>query len=150
MDEVLKICNDLAFALKLALGKANNLAKDNEVKQSELAQRESVIIEKEDNLATRNRAISHIEDIVSMKESSLALMKQAEYLKAKVKEEKETADRVNADTLADIKRQMEALAVEKTRDIESKKELKIAWSELKAKEASYRQDIQNEIKKRIG
>ena len=145
MEEILKICNDLAFALKKAIAREDERAQVNTKKEAVLDGRETVISEKENSLSAREKAILKIEDVVKLKEDAIALRKDAERLIAKTQDEKASNDKVNADQKAENARVKAENEKETARLLDEKKSIDKAWKQVRAKEASYREDVKKEV-----
>ncbi len=139
--ELIKQVTGLATALKVKHEKENAREKANDEKVEELSGRETTISETETDLNQRAAKIAGIESVVQLKQDAVELRKKAEKEMADVVAQKE------ANTLAD-KAVKAVNATEKSRIgqantklADDTKLLARGWDELRAKEKTYKAEI---------
>lgn len=145
MDEILKLCNDLAFALRKAIDKEGKRAEDNTKREASLDGREAVLAKGECSMKAREAIVAKVEDVMGMRDAAALKWKQAEQLIAKTQDEKDANDRANELAKAEVAREKAALA-KNTKDLLDEKEaIKKEWKMVRAKEASYKEDVKKEF-----
>ena len=139
--ELIKQVTGLANALKIKHEKENAREKVNTGKAEELSGRETTISETETDLKQRESKIQGIESVVQLKQDAVELRKKAE------KEMADTIARKEENALAD-KAAKAVNATEKSRIGQANtkladdvKLLARGWDELRAKEKTYKAEI---------
>ncbi len=144
MDEFMDLIRQvtgLANALKIKHEKENAREKGNTEKAEELSSWETTISETETDLKQRAARIEGIESVVKLKEDAVDLRKTAEKEMADAAAQKEAnalADKAAKDVNALEKNRINQANVKLADDIEL---LARGWSELRAKEKTYKAEI---------
>ena len=103
----------------------------------------------ETDLNAREEAVSGIESVVNLRAEAAALNDRTKKTLEDVRKEKENINKANKTAMDEQQAIKSENETESKRIIEDKKDLKKGWEQLRAKEASYKEDIKEQIGKKL-
>lgn len=142
LKEIMAQAQKLCLAFVNATNYAHNTTKEAEENLKKLSDMESKIDIKIKDVIAREGKVSAIENIVALEASVKALEKKNKLDADRIEETKTAFDKTVKDTLKEITQKTAKLADDEIL-------LKRSWEDLRAKEKSYRAEIEADILKRF-